>query len=222
MRRILIATVAVLACGAVQAQTRAPLSENVKSMIGVWEFSNAERDKICGVSFSADRAGAAYKLMFAPECAALFPLVKQIVGWKYPPGDLLYLLGARGQTLVAFSEVEDGIFEAPTPGLGVLFLQNAAANQAPKPADDAAGTWAIVRGDGPPLCVLVLGSEGFSVTAQPGCDPDLAKIDFTQWRIDGRELMLIPANGEPWRFEEVDGKWRRLSNSAEPEMLVRQ
>ena len=79
-----------------------------------------------------------------------------------------------------------------------------------------------MRGDGPPLCVLALASDGLTVTAQPGCDPDLAKLNFTQWRLDRGEVLLVPAQGEPWRFEEIDGSWRRLSNSAEKITLVRQ
>lgn len=223
MRRILIAAAAVLACGAVQAQTRAPLPDNVKAMLGDWEFSNADRDKVCSVRFSAERAGAAYKLKFDDGCAALFPLVKQIAGWKYPKGDLLYLVDARGRALIEFSEAEAGSFEAPTPGLGVLFLRSAAAGgREPSQPREAAGAWTVVRGGGPPLCVLTLGQGGFSVTAQPGCDPELAKLDFTQWRLDGRELMLIPANGDPWRFEETDDGWRLMSGEGEPLMLVRQ
>lgn len=233
MRRILIASTVLLACGAahaqtqgqaqVQAQTRATMTDAAKAMIGDWEFSNAGRDKSCSVTFSAERAGPAYRLKFDGDCGNLFPLVKQIAGWRFPPGELLYLVDARGQAVISFSEVEDGIFEAPTPGVGVLFLQNStAARPEPKPADDATGNWAVVRGSAPPLCVITLGSEGFSVTLQPGCDADLTKPEFTQWRLDGRELLLIPADGEPWRFEEIDGNWRRLSNDAEPLMLVRQ
>ena len=96
-------------------------------MIGTWEFSNADRDKTCTVTFKSDRSAVGYKLEFDPNCGNLFPLVRDIAGWKYPEDDLLYLLDAQGKSLVEFSEVEDGIFEAPTPGLGVLFLQNPAA-----------------------------------------------------------------------------------------------
>lgn len=223
MRCILIASAAVLACGGAQAQTRAGLSDSAKGMIGSWEFSNAEHEKVCSVRFSADRATVGYRLRFDANCGTLFALVKRIVGWKFPQGDLLYLIDDKGQTVIEFGEVEDGIFEAPTPGLGVLFLQNAsAAHPASKSPREAAGDWMVVRGEGPPLCVLTFARDGFSVTARPDCDPDLAKLDFTQWRLDGRELVLIPANGEPWRFEEVDGNWRRLSNEVEPVMLVRQ
>jgi hypothetical protein len=224
-RRILIAAIAVLICGAAQAQTNAALSDSAKAMIGKWEFSDAERDKICTATFSSDRSGRGLKVTFDANCGKLYPLVRRITAWKYPQDDLLYLLDAQGEALIEFSEVEDGIFEAPTPGLGVLFLQNpAAAAAAPteKPPGEVAGNWAVVRGDGATLCVLTLASDGLAVTAQPGCDPDLAKLNFTQWRLDRGELLLVPAQGEPWRFEDVDGNWRRLSQAADQITLVRQ
>ena len=77
----------------------------------------------------------------------------------------------KGKAIVEFSEVEDGIFEAPTPGVGVLFLQNAAAAAAPpKPAEQIAGDWAIVRKSGAPVCTLTLSmtkaGDGFAVYGQ--------------------------------------------------------
>jgi Protease inhibitor Inh len=222
-RCILIAAFALFLSGVAQAQST--LGESAKAMIGKWEFSNAERDKICSATFSSDRFGPGLKVTFDANCGKLFPLVRRIVGWKYPQDDLLYLLDARGEALIEFSEVEDGIFEAPTPGLGLLFLQNSAAaasGSKEKPTDEVAGNWAVVRGDGAPLCVLTLASDGFAVTAQPGCDPDIAKFDFVQWRMDRDELLLVPAKGEPWRFEEIDNNWRRLSETGEQITLVRQ
>ncbi len=79
--------------------------------------------------------------------------MNDVVAWTFPENDLLRLLDAQGKALVEFSEVEDGIYEAPTPGVGVLFLQNpAAAGPPPKPPEQVAGDWAIMRGSGAPLC----------------------------------------------------------------------
>ncbi len=223
-RCVLIAAFAVVICGAAQAQTNSALSDSAKAMIGKWEFSNAERDKICTATFASDRSGRGLKVTFDVNCGKLFPLARRIIAWKYPQDDLLYLLDSQGETLIEFSEVEDGIFEAPTPGLGVLFLQNSAAAAAPKaaPPREAAGNWAVVRGEGAPICVLMLARDGLSVTAQPGCAPDIAKLDFTQWRMDNGDLVLVPASGEPWRFEDVDGNWRLLSDRGDQIALVRQ
>src|SRR5690242_16366024 len=217
------------ACIAGAAFAQAQLGESAQRMIGSWEFSNADRDRTCTATFKSDLAGSAgFKVEFDANCVNLFPLVRDIAGWKFPENDLLYLVDARGKSVVEFSEVEDGIFEAPTPGVGVLFLQNAAAAAPPpKPPEQVAGDWAIVRKSGSPVCQLTLAmtaaGDGYAVTVKPGCDANLVRLNFTQWRIDRDELMLVPGRGNPWRFEEVDSaSWRRIPETADQITLVRQ
>ena len=227
MRFHLAAICVVLLCAPALAQ-KAPLGDSAKSMLeNKWEFSNADRDKRCTVTFESTAAGAGYRLEFDPNCATLFPVVRDIVSWKYPDDDLLYLLDAQGRALIEFSEVEDGMFEAPTPGLGVLFLQNP-ANAAPAPTKkgtDVAGNWLIKRGE-TTVCSLTLtaGPSGdtFPLTVNPGCDPAITKLNFTQWRLDSGELDLLPANGDPWRFEDAGDIWRRLTETADQMTLERQ
>ncbi len=125
-RGVIILAAALVVAGGALAQPKPGLDESAKAMIGAWELSNAARDKICTVTFSAAAVKVGYKITFAPDCAGLFPLVQNIAGWRYPQDDLLYWLDAQGKALVEFSEVEDGIFEAPTPGVGVLLLHNPA------------------------------------------------------------------------------------------------
>jgi hypothetical protein len=217
----------MLAAGAAHAQAPAPLGDAGKALIGTWEFSNADRDKICTATFKADAVKAGYKVEFDKNCANLFPIVSDVAGWTFPDNDLLRLTDAQGNTLMEFSEVEDGIYEAPTPGVGVLFLQNAAAaGPPPKPPEQMAGTWAIVRGAGAPLCTLNLATtpkgDGFAIAVQPGCDAGIARLNFSQWRLDRGELILTPARDNAWRFEEIDNvSWRRLPETADQMMLVR-
>ena len=218
-------------CMTAAASAQAPpptLGESAKALLGSWEFSNADRDKICTATFKSDPTPVGFKVEFDKNCASLFPLVNDVVGWKFPDNDLLYLLDASGKALVEFSEVEDGIYEAPTPGVGVLFLQNAAAaGPPPKAPEQLAGDWAIVGGNGAPLCHLALAAspaqDGLALTVKPGCDASIVRLNLALWRIDRDELMLVPARGNPWRFEEVDGKiWRRVPESANPITLVRE
>jgi hypothetical protein len=213
------------------ASAQVTLNEAAKQMVGAsWEFSSAERDKTCIVTFKAERAGsAAYKVEFEPKCAEDFPMVRDIAAWTYPDNDLLHLLDARGKSLIDFSEVESGIFEAPTPGFGVLFLQNAADAGAPpiKP-EQVAGDWAIMRGAGKPLCQITLtttpaADEGFAVVVKPGCDAAITRFNFNRWKVDRDQLMILPARGNAWRFEQSDSNnWERVPESANPYTLVRQ
>jgi hypothetical protein len=72
--------------------------------------------------------------------------------------DFLRLLDAKGETVLEFSEVESGIFEAPRPGVGILFIQNATApvrRRAPRPGRRRLD---VMRGAGTgrPICQLSL------------------------------------------------------------------
>jgi hypothetical protein len=233
IRLVLICLAATGIAGPALAQTPATqsanLGESAKALIGTWEFSNADRDKKCTATFSSDRTPVGFKVEFDANCASQFPLVADVAGWDFPNNDLLHLLDAQGKVLVEFSEVEDGIYEAPTPGVGVLFLQNAVAAAGPpeKPPEDLAGDWLLTRGPGAPLCALTLAStaqgDGMAMTVKPGCAASIAQLNFTHWRLDKGELMLVTARGTPWRFEEIEGTgWRRVPESANPIILVRQ
>lgn len=226
MLRLLICIVAFCLAAGAQAQTPPPLSESAKNMIGTWKFSNAARSKACRVTFKNERAAVGLALAFDPECASLFPLVRQVAGWRYPDNDLLYLLNAQGKALVEFSE-EDGFYEAPTPGVGVLFLQVPGAGPPAIKPQQVTGTWALKHGEDPPLCTFALtgtvSHDGFALTVQPGCDAGVAKVRLRQWRLQAGQLELIPALGEPWRFERIDeDTWHRLPDQPDQLTLERQ
>ncbi len=80
---------------------------------------------------------------------------------------------------------------------------------------------------GKPLCQFTLATDpagdGMAIKIKPGCEPTLARLNFTQWKIDRDELMLMPAKGSAWRFGEADiNSWRRVPEGANPYSLVRQ
>jgi hypothetical protein len=229
MTRLALICVGVLGLmSSAVAQAPGVLGDSAKALIGTWEFSNADRDKVCSATFKSDGTKVGFKVEFDKACADLFPIVNDVAGWVFPEGDLLHLLDAQGKVLVEFSEVETGIYEAPTPGVGVLFLQNAAAaGPPPKPPEQVAGEWMLTRRRGAPVCGFTLtatpGKDGLLLTVKPGCDAAIARLNFTQWRLDRDELTLVPARGNPWRFEEVDNNsWRRMPETADQFMLMRQ
>jgi hypothetical protein len=208
------------------AQTPGTLGGSAKAMIGSWEFSNADRDKTCTATFKSDRTAVGFKVEFNSGCSGLFPLVNEVAGWSFPDNDLLRLLDNQGRTIAEFSEVEDGIYEAPTPGVGVLFIQNAASAAPAKTPQDVAGNFNLMQGE-KVLCALTLAQtavkDAFALTVKPGCDAAVARQNFAQWRLDRGELVLVPARGNPWRFEEIEnGTWRRLPESVDALTLVRQ
>src|SRR5690606_25446178 len=134
------------------AHAQSALGESAQELVGAWEFSTADRQATCAVTFKADRAGKGFRVEFEEKCAAVYAQVKDIASWTFPDNDLLNLLDASGKSLIEFSEVEAGIFEAPVPGHGVLFLQHPdAAGTAAPTAEQFAGEWMLMRG-GKALC----------------------------------------------------------------------
>lgn len=216
----------LLACGtAAHAQTP-PFGDQAKALLGSWEFSNADRDRRCTATFSNTPVQGGYKVEFDANCVNLFPFIAQVAGWRLPDNDNLFLFDAGGKTLAEFSEVEAGMFEAPTPGVGVLFLQNAAAAAPPpKRPEEVAGEWSIAGAS--TLCEISLTTAaasggGMRLAIKPGCRDDIAKLNFMRWRLEGGELLLLPAQGTPWRFVENDSdNWRRIPETNEPVSLVR-
>lgn len=225
--RLIIAIVALFVPVVALAQGKPALNRAAEAIVGTWEFSNADRDRTCTLVLKSDAAAVGYKLEFDGTCGAQFPLVRDIVSWRYPDDDLLYLLDAQGKALIEFSEVEDGLFEAPTRGVGVLFLQSpAAVGPPPKTAQDVAGDWTLKRGADSPLCTLSLTTnavkDAYMLAAKPGCDPAIVQLKLSQWRMDRGELLLVPSNAEPWRFVEGEnGSWHRLPEVAGGLMLAR-
>jgi hypothetical protein len=230
-RRIGLAAivVAALVAGAhAQAPTPAALSDAAKAMItGTWEFSNADRDKRCTVTFRADAAAAGMRLEFDRGCAALFPFITEVAGWTLADNDFLRLVDAQGKAVLEFSEVESHMYEAPRPGEGILFIQaSTEVGPPPKQPEQMVGDWGLVRGSGKPICTLTLTNrpkgDDFALTLKPGCNAFVTGFAPTAWQMDRGELLLKNARRQTWRFSEGDAAtWTRVPESTVPVQLMR-
>jgi hypothetical protein len=214
-------------CDGALAQDNPASSEALNAMIGAWEFSNADHDKICRFAFRNDAATGGYKLDVDKTCAGLFPTTKDISGWNLDAFGSLRLLDARGNVVMELTEAEAGIFDGFQPGEGRYVLQSAAAAPVHS-AEDLVGDWAIARGTGKPICVLTFanapaGGENLALKVKPGCDPFVTRFAPASWRIGQGELILVSARGQIWRFEEDDpDTWLRVPETDDPVLLVRQ
>jgi hypothetical protein len=200
-----------------------------KDMIGQWELSTTERSKTCVVTLKGDASPQGLKLELEPGCAAALPFTKDITAWNIKGLDIVRLQDAAGQPVIDFTEVESGIFEGLRTGEGIYILQNlAAARSLAKSMDQMIGDWSVVRSNGRPICGLTLTNteatpDNFQVFLKPRCDPAIAIFAPTAWRLERGELLLMSAGGETWRFEADDNaQWRRVPDSADPLILVRQ
>jgi hypothetical protein len=205
-----------------------PVSDPVAGMIGNWQFSNADQDKVCHFVFRNDPAPGGYKLDVDKNCPSVFPSTKNIVAWAIDNFGSLRLLDSAGKAVIELSEVETGMFDGFQREEGRYILQNAASVTPTHTAADIAGDWAVERGTGKPICVLTLanksaGADDFVLEVKPGCDALVTRFNPTSWRLDNTDLMLLAARGQPWRFEENDpDTWQRVPETPDPFLLVRQ
>jgi len=226
-RAVVGLAVALSVCSGARAEDAPALSDAANAVIGAWEFSNADHDKICRFNFRADAAVGGYKLDIDKNCANLFPSAKDIVAWTLDSYGTLRLLDARGIAVIELTEAESGIFDGFQPGEGRYVLQSAAAAPVHS-AEDMVGDWAVARATGKPICTLTLannpaGPDNLTLKVKPGCDTLVTRFGPAFWRIDQGDLVLLSARGQIWRFEENDANtWLRVPESADPILLVRQ
>jgi len=223
----LAALAAIIACfGWAQAEDASTLK---KDMVGQWELSTTERSKTCVVTLKSDASPQGMKLELEPGCAAALPFTREITAWSIAGLDIVRLQDAAGQPVIDFTEVESGILEGLRQGEGIYILQNlAAARSLAKSMDQMIGDWAMVHGNGQPICGLTLtnneaGPDNFQVFLKPKCDPAIAAFAPTQWRLDHGQMLLMSQSGETWQFEADDNaQWRRVPDSADPLIMLRQ
>ena len=201
---------------------------NAQAVAGVWEISNADRDRICPVNLKTDPAQGGMKLELDPGCAAAFPIMREVVAWTLS-NDTLSLIDARQRTVLQLNEVEHGMYEGERPGEGLYFMQSAAAAGAvPRTAEQMAGEWTLVRGENRAVCALTLlnspvtGQDGYALRLRQPCDAIVTRFAPAFWRMNLGELVIQGRGETAWRFEEDEPTiWRRVPEGADPWSLVR-
>jgi hypothetical protein len=198
-------------------------------VIGSWEFSDADRDKVCHITFRAEAASNGRRLDIDKNCPSLFPSTKNVVAWAVDNYGDLRLVDAQGTAVIELSQVEGGMYDGFSPQEGRYILQTAAAAPV-RTANDVVGDWSIARGPGKPICTLTLANspagaaaDVLSLKVKPGCDPTVMRFNPTGWRMQEGDLMLLSARGQSWQFEENDANtWQRVPESSDPILLLRQ
>ena len=129
------------------------------------------------------------------------------------------MLVGRSATVAAISTLLAVLFDPGSP---------ARSQGAPSLQKEMIGDWAMVRRNGQSICGLTLTNtettaDNFQVFLKPRCDPAVAAFAPTMWRLERGGLLLMSAGGEVWRFEADDNaQWRRVPDSADPLIMVRQ
>lgn len=201
----------------------------INGMLGAWEFSDADHNRICHFSFRGEAAPGGHRLDVDKSCVSLFPSTKNISGWALNNYGDLSLLDSHGEAVIELSQVESGMYDGFSPGEGRYVLQTAASAPV-HVAEDMIGDWAIMRGTGKPICTLTLAnspvnspSGALTLRLKAGCDPLVTRFNPNAWRVDQGELVLLSPRGQSWQFVETDpDTWQRVPESADLILLVRQ
>jgi hypothetical protein len=223
---LLIAAAAAIGLSPARAQTASALKQE---MIGQWELSTAERSKTCVVTLKDQPAPKGQMLELEPGCSTALPFTRDIVAWSIKGLDIVRLQNAAGQSVIDFTEVENGILEGQRAGEGIYLLQNLAdARSLARSMDQMIGDWSLDRADGTSICRLTLtntpaGQDNFELYLKPHCDPLVTNFAPKVWRLERGVIKLIAPSGDTWNFEADDNaQWRRVPDSANPLILVRQ
>src|SRR5262245_47093961 len=126
VRVLIFAALLFAGSGAAVTAETAP-GEAAKGMVGSWEISNVDRDRRCTLTFTVDRVPRGYRLELETACAEAFPSLGTAVAWNFGANDKLHFYSAKGASVLAFAEVEGGLFESERGPDGLLFLQAQAA-----------------------------------------------------------------------------------------------
>jgi hypothetical protein len=225
----LLLLAAMLVAAPLPAAAQAPQpSEAVKNMVGAWELSNVARDLRCVVNFRLDTAGQGRALAYEGNCAAIIPALKDATAWTIGRNDALHFIDAKGTMLIEFTEVEVGMYDTSRAGGPLFFLQNLAAAQQERTADQIFGEWSMTRGAGRPICEFTFGNtahdvDSFTLLVKQNCDQMVTRFAPVSWKLDRGQLVLLNAKAEAWRFEETEpNNWRRIPQARQPIVLVRQ
>ncbi|HVY57834.1 MAG TPA: AprI/Inh family metalloprotease inhibitor [Xanthobacteraceae bacterium] len=223
-----IACLGAAALSGAPARAQSPSSEEaVRSVLGTWEISNADRDKTCTVTFKNENGAGGLKLDLDKPCSGNFPQMKEVVAWSIGTNDVVRLVDRHGKPVLEFSEVESGMYEAERPGEGLFFMQSPAAAGPPEAtAEQMTGTWTFARNAGKPICTLTLTNsparDGLALTLAPGCDGTISQFAPSAWEMDRGELVLKSPRGQTWRFEQTDATtWQRVPESIDPLLLTK-
>jgi hypothetical protein len=225
LNRLLIAAVLALACASARAQGPQP-SDAARALVGVWEFSNPDRDRRCTLTFKLDAAGPGRSVTLGGACATTFPDLRATAAWTMGNDDALKLVDAKGAVLFELNEVESGMYET-TPSFTHYFLQTLAATGKERITDDLFGDWQITRGPGRAICELTLGNtaydpDSFVLTLKPGCDALVTRFGPLAWKLDRGQFVMLGAGGQAWRFEENEANiWSRIPAARPPVLMVK-
>lgn len=197
---------------------------------GTFQLTSADGARSCTVTLVAEPATGGFALDRARDACGAIPFMTQVLAWGPDPSGAIRLTGADGRTVAEFTEATGGSYEALRDGDGVYFLAPPTALAGLEAApEEMLGDWQLFRTVGAAaLCRWSLtdtpataGSR--KVQVAEGCASPLAEFAATAWRLEGGNVVVTSAAGQPaLRFaRQEDGTWAKTPERGRPLLLIR-
>lgn len=203
----------------------------VEATAGDWLLAPEDGRPGCRVRMRTNEVIGGYELRASPSCLGVRTMMLTAVAWRFDAasGGLAFS-GPERETLLAFTEKEDGTYATDgAPGDVLLLIKAPAGVEAVPNAANIFGEWAVMEGGGgAEVCRITFadtpppgGEESYALKVSERCEAKLAALKLASWRIEGLNLMLYSPTGESFAFAPASKGTFIAADAKPPLMLVR-
>jgi hypothetical protein len=219
----------VLALTIVAAPAHAQVSDDiVKATAGDWLLAPEDGRPGCRVQLRTNEAIGGYELRQSPSCLGVRTMLMTAIAWRFDQtnGGIAFS-GPERETVIGFTEKEDGTYASDgAPGDVLLLIKAPAGVSAVPNARTIFGTWTALQSGGADLCRITFsdqpppgGEESYALKLEDGCDETLTRLKLASWRIEGLNLMLYGTDGDSFTFAP-GAKGTFVADDAKPPLML--
>jgi hypothetical protein len=180
------------------------------------------------VQLRTNEAIGGYELRPAPNCMGVNTMMVTALAWHFDQANGgIAFSGPQRETIVSFTEKEDGTYASPgEPGEALLLVKAPLGISAIPNAKTIFGSWSVSIGGKAVVCRITFsdqapegGQESYALKLESGCDAKLTNLKLGSWRIEGLNLMLYGTEGDSVTFQPV-GNGTFVADDAKPPLVL--
>lgn len=203
----------------------------VEATAGDWLLAPEDGRPGCRVQLRTNEAIGGYELRPAPNCMGLRTMMVTALAWRFDQANGgIAFSGPERETIVSFTEKEDGTYASPDePGDALLLVKAPPGITAIPNAKTIFGTWSVLSGGKAVICRITFadhapegGEESYALKLEDGCDSKFTNLKLASWRIEGLNLMLYGTDGDSFAFQPSGNGSFVADDAKPPVILVRQ
>lgn len=200
----------------------------LKAQLGEWLVVPEGGGPGCRVVLESRRIGGGMAARPGSDCGAKLPLLADTTSWVMAGG--VTLRNAAGKAILEFGEDETTLLKTAADSPPQYFMVQAkpGVDRAPSKAA-VVGRWELRRPGGGAICKLRFsdkprGSDSTDdgLEVEPGCDPAVARLKLSSWRVEDFTLMLYGAKDSSLAFEPAQNGFDKAAREGgKPLSLVK-